>query len=30
MCAQVFDFTKIWADKKILTHEDFNPNTVYN
>ena len=28
--AQVFDFTKIWADKKSLTHEDFNPNTVYN
>lgn len=28
--AQAYDFTKIWADKKSLTHEDFNPNTVYN
>lgn len=27
---QSFDFTKIWADKKNFTHEDFNPNTVYN
>lgn len=30
LCAQCFDFTKIWADKKSFTHEDFNPNTVYN
>lgn len=28
--AQAFDFTKIWADKKGFSHEDFNPNTVYN
>lgn len=27
---QAFDFTKIWADKKSFSHEDFNPNTVYN
>jgi len=27
---QAFDFSKIWADKKNFTQEDFNPNTVYN
>lgn len=30
LSAQAFDFTKIWADKKGFSHEDFNPNTVYN
>jgi len=27
---QAFDFSKIWADRKNFTQEDFNPNTVYN
>jgi len=30
LSCQVFDFTKIWADKKSFSYEDFNPNTVYN
>lgn len=28
--AQNFDFTKIWANKKGFTPEDFNPNSVFN
>ena len=27
---QVFDITKIWADKAKFSKEDFNPSNVYN